>query len=63
MANRLTATTDSATYRAIERLVDAGILEVVSDSKRNRIWAATDVFAELGALDAAIGRRTMAGLS
>ncbi|MFD5175687.1 Fic family protein [Nocardia sp. NPDC058379] len=63
VANKLTATTDSATYRAIERLVDAGILEVVSDSKRNRVWAATDVFAELGALDAAIGRRTTAGLS
>jgi len=63
VANRLTATTDSATYRALERLVDRGILEVVSDSTRNRIWAATDVFAELGALDAAIGRRTTAGLS
>ncbi|MFE3542011.1 Fic family protein [Nocardia sp. NPDC059177] len=63
VANKLTTTTESATYRAIERLVDSGILEVVSDSKRNRIWAATDVFAELGALDAVIGRRTMAGLS
>ncbi|MFD4352844.1 Fic family protein [Nocardia sp. NPDC058518] len=62
-ANAITTTTDSATYRALDRLADAGILEVVSDSKRNRIWAATDIFAELGALNAAIGRRTAAGLS
>ncbi|WP_067460454.1 Fic family protein [Nocardia alba] len=62
-ANALTTTTDSATYRALERLVEAGILEVVSDSKRNRIWAATDILAELDALNAAIGRRTTAGLS
>ncbi|MEV0545052.1 Fic family protein [Nocardia salmonicida] len=62
-ANAITATTDSATYRALERLVDVGILEVVSDSKRNRIWAATDILAELDALNAAIGRRTAAGLS
>ncbi|MFD6455615.1 Fic family protein, partial [Nocardia sp. NPDC060220] len=52
-----------ATYRALERLVDVGILDVVSDSKRNRIWAATDILAELDALNAAIGRRTAAGLS
>ncbi|MGF0314268.1 Fic family protein [Nocardia fluminea] len=62
-ANAITATTDSATYRALERLVDVGILDVVSDSKRNRIWAATDILAELDALNAAIGRRTTAGLS
>ncbi|MFD3744602.1 Fic family protein [Nocardia sp. NPDC058633] len=63
VANAITATTDSATYRALERLVDMGVLEVVSDSKRNRIWAATDILAELDALNAAIGRRTAAGLS
>ncbi|MBC7300467.1 MAG: Fic family protein [Nocardia sp.] len=62
-ANAITAASDSATYRALDRLTDAGILEVVSDSKRNRIWAATDILAELGALNAAIGRRTAAGLS
>ncbi|MFD6398653.1 Fic family protein [Nocardia sp. NPDC060249] len=62
-AKALTTTTDSATYRALDRLTAAGILEVVSDSKRNRIWAATDILAELGALNAAIGRRTAAGLS
>jgi Fic family protein len=62
-ANAGTTTSDSATYRALDRLTAAGILEVVSDSKRNRIWAATDILAELGALNAAIGRRTAAGLS
>ncbi|MFE1594644.1 Fic family protein [Nocardia sp. NPDC058705] len=62
-AKAITTTSDSATYRALDRLTDAGILEVVSDSKRNRIWAATDILAELGALNAAIGRRTAAGLS
>ncbi|MEV0551088.1 Fic family protein [Nocardia salmonicida] len=62
-AKASTTTSDSATYRALDRLTAAGILEVVSDSKRNRIWAATDILAELGALNAAIGRRTAAGLS
>ncbi len=62
-ASAISTTTDSATYRALDRLVDVGILEVVSDSKRNRIWAATDILAELGALNAAIGRRTATGLS
>ncbi|MFD3705906.1 Fic family protein [Nocardia sp. NPDC058658] len=62
-AKAITTTSDSATYRALDRLTAAGILEVVSDSKRNRIWAATDILAELGALNAAIGRRTAAGLS
>jgi hypothetical protein len=40
-------------------LTDLGILEVLSESKRNRIWAATDVLAELDALSASIGRRTI----
>jgi len=34
------------------------VLEVLSQNKRNRIWAATDVLAELDALSAAIGRRS-----
>lgn len=62
-ASAITATTASATYRALDRLVELGILEVLSDSKRNRIWAATDILAELDALNATIGRRTAAGLS
>jgi len=34
------------------------VFEVLSQNKRNRIWAATDVLAELDALSAAIGRRS-----
>ncbi|WP_067565363.1 Fic family protein [Nocardia acidivorans] len=57
-AQRITGTTDGSTYRALGRLTEAGILEVLSDSKRDRVWAATDVLAELDALSASIGRRT-----
>ncbi|WP_067565277.1 Fic family protein [Nocardia acidivorans] len=58
-AQRIAGTTDASTYRALGRLTDAGILELLSESNRNRIWAATDVLAELDALSAAIGRRTI----
>ncbi|MFE3000418.1 Fic family protein [Nocardia sp. NPDC059246] len=57
-AQRISGTTDASTYRALGRLTDAGILELLSESKRNRIWAATDVLAELDALSATVGRRT-----
>ncbi|WP_330249320.1 Fic family protein [Nocardia sp. NBC_00565] len=57
-AQRIAGTTDASVYRALGKLTDAGVLEVLSDSKRNRIWAATDVLAELDALSAAIGKRT-----
>lgn len=62
-ANSLTGTTEAATYRALDWLVAAGVLEVLSESKRNRVWAATDVLAELDALGVAIGRRTTESLS
>lgn len=57
-AQGFAGTTDASTYRALGRLTAAGVLEVLSESKRNQIWAATDVLAELDALSAAIGRRT-----
>ncbi|WP_373864827.1 Fic family protein [Nocardia pseudovaccinii] len=57
-AQQITGTTDANAYRALGRLTEAGILEVLSASKRNRIWAAVDVLAELDALSAAIGKRT-----
>lgn len=56
-AQNLTGTTDASTYRALGRLVDAGVVEVLSAGSRNRIWAATDVLAELDVLSEAIGRR------
>ncbi|MEU2030993.1 Fic family protein [Nocardia amamiensis] len=57
-AQRITGTTEGSVYRALGRLTEVGILEVLSENKRNRIWAATDVLAELDALSAAIGKRT-----
>ncbi|UGT61666.1 Fic family protein [Nocardia asteroides] len=57
-AQRITATSDASVYRALDRLVEARVLEPLSASKRDRIWAATDVLAELDALSAAIGKRT-----
>ncbi len=57
-AQHITGITEANTYRALGRLTEAGILEVLSESKRNRIWAATDVLAELDALSISIGKRT-----
>ncbi|WP_019972484.1 Fic family protein [Mycobacterium sp. 141] len=57
-ARSLTGTTDASTYKALGRLTDAGILEVLSSGTRNRIWAASDVLAELDLLGDTIGRRT-----
>jgi hypothetical protein len=62
-SRRTPGTTDASTYRALGRLTDAGILEVLSESSRNRVWAATDVLVELDALSAAIGKRTTEHLS
>ncbi|MQY31732.1 hypothetical protein NRB56_73420 [Nocardia sp. RB56] len=56
-AQRITGTSDASTYRALNDLTEAGILEVLSENKRNRIWAAVDVLAALDALSAAIGKR------
>jgi len=46
-----------STYNALNRLTEVGILDVLSANKRNRIWAARDVLAELDALTAAVGCR------
>ncbi|MEE4025083.1 Fic family protein [Gordonia sp. PKS22-38] len=59
-AQQITWTSDASTYRALGRLTEVGILEPLSTAKRNQIWAAVDVLAELDALSAAIGRRTLA---
>ncbi|NIL74876.1 Fic family protein [Rhodococcus sp. B10] len=58
-AQAITGTSDASTYRALGRLTDSGVLEVISASKRHQIWAATDVLAELDALSRAIGRRVL----
>ncbi|WP_336084579.1 Fic family protein [Nocardia sp. SSK8] len=59
-AHRITGTTEASTYRALDRLTAAGVLEVLAESKRHRVWAAVDVIAELDALSAAIGKRSAA---
>ncbi|WP_067859181.1 Fic family protein [Nocardia shimofusensis] len=62
LAQSITGTTEASTYRALDRLTGAGILDVLSESKRNRVWAAVDVLAELDALSTAIGKRTLSDL-
>jgi Fic family protein len=57
-AGQITGTTDASTYKALNRLTAAGILELLSSGTRNRIWAAGDVLAELDTLSATIGQRS-----
>jgi Fic family protein len=57
-AQQITGTTDASTYKALNRLTEAGVLELLSSGARNRIWAASDVLAELDTLSATIGRRS-----
>lgn len=59
-ATRITGTSDASTYSALARLTEAGVLEVISESTRYRVWAATDVLAELADLNATIGARATA---
>ena len=42
---------ESQAYRAVDRLVDAGIVEEITGRKRDRAWAAGEVLAELDDLD------------
>jgi Fic family protein len=56
-ALEITTTSEPSTYKALDRLTEASVLEVISPSRRNRIWAARDVLVALDALSAAIGRR------
>lgn len=44
-------TTRSQAYRVIDRLVDAGFLEEITGRKKNRVWAASEMLAELDDLD------------
>lgn len=39
------------TYAAIDRLVDAGVIREVTGRKRDRVWVASDLLAELDELD------------
>jgi Fic family protein len=39
------------TYRAIDRLVEAGFIEEITGRKRDRVWVASELLAELDDLD------------
>jgi len=41
----------SQVYRAIDQLVNAGFIEEITGRKRDRVWAASEVMAELDDLD------------
>ncbi len=62
-AAAITGKSEVSTYNAINRLTEAGIVDVLSSNKRNRVWAARDVLAELDALSKAIGHRSAAARS
>ena len=44
-------------YRAVNRLIEAGILVPLTTGKRNRVWAATDVIELLERFEAVVGGR------
>jgi Fic family protein len=44
-------TSTSQAYRVIDALVEAGFLEEITGRKKDRVWAASDVLAELDDLD------------
>lgn len=46
----------SQAYRAIDKLVEAGYIEEITGRKKNRVWAASEVLAELDDLDRRIQR-------
>lgn len=45
-------------YKAVDRLVEAGVVREITGRKRDRVWAASDLMAELDDLD----RRIQAGM-
>jgi hypothetical protein len=45
------ATSTSQAYRVIDQLVASGFLEEITGRKRDRVWAAAEVIAELDDLD------------
>ncbi|MGW9629237.1 Fic family protein [Agromyces sp. NPDC055520] len=59
-AVRLTASPVSSVYTAMERLERDGVIHQVTDRQRNRVWGATDVLAELDALNRRIGEAVTA---
>jgi Fic family protein len=58
IAQQTSGTTDASTSKALDRLSEAGVLKLLSSGARNRIWAASDVLAELDTLAAVFGQRS-----
>lgn len=54
-----TAGSPTAAYRAINQLVGAGFIEEITGREKDRVWAASEVMAELDDLD----RRIQAAMS
>lgn len=48
----------AATYRAIDRLVTAGVIRTLTSRTRNQIWGTTDLLSELEDLGARIAARS-----
>lgn len=54
-AEELSGASAVQTYRAIKQLEEAGFVEEVTGRKRDRVWVASDLIAELDDLDRRIG--------
>lgn len=52
----------SALYRAVEALVDAGVLRPLTDRKRNQVWGVGDMLDELDDLSVRIGAAARADI-
>jgi Fic family protein len=57
-AEAVTGSSRARTYEALDRLVDAGVLEEITRQARHRVWVAQDVMTELSELEEAIGVRS-----
>jgi len=57
-ASALFDVSDEAARVALNRLERTGVLRLVTVGKRNRAWAATEVFELLDEFDTAVGART-----
>ncbi|WP_223585436.1 Fic family protein [Microbacterium sp. OVT16B] len=54
---RLSGAKTAQAYAAIERLAEAGVIREITGRKRDRVWVAADLLAELDDLDRRIQRR------
>ena len=56
-AERLGGSTPKAVYAALDKLEEDGVVHEITGRKRDRVWAATSVMAEIDDLGARIGKR------